>query len=159
MPITTPSNVSTERSLFAHSDRSAIRMASAMFMDQVLGVRCWVLGLDDLGVRLRLDKSNRLKFHETSKNSSRHSENRAGRRNLRPKTHHRTPFAYNDLVGSRTGRSLSAFSDAGRGKSELRRAVCRITAGRPGSRPVDGKCHRKHTATAFAGWGKGEKVR
>ena len=36
----------------------------------------------------------------------------------------------------------------GGGKSELRRAVCRITSGRPGSSPVDGKCHRKHTAPA-----------
>src|SRR6267154_248678 len=34
------------------------------------------------------------------------------------------------------------------GKSELRRAVCRITSGKPGSSPVDGKCHRKHTAPA-----------
>jgi hypothetical protein len=34
------------------------------------------------------------------------------------------------------------------GKSELRRAVCRITSGRPGSSPVDGKCHRKHTASS-----------
>ena len=66
---------------------------------------------------------------------------------------------YNAFVGSRTGRSLPASSDAGRGKSELRRAVCRITSGTPGSSPVDGKCHRKHTASAFAGRGKGEKVR
>src|SRR3982074_1081677 len=31
-PMTTPSKVNTERSLFAHSDWSAIRMASAMFI-------------------------------------------------------------------------------------------------------------------------------
>jgi len=49
---------------------------------------------------------------------------------------------YNVPVGSRTGRSLSQ----GRGKSELRRAVCRITSGRVESSPFDGKCHRKHTA-------------
>jgi hypothetical protein len=42
----------------------------------------------------------------------------------------RSVLAYNDSVGSRTGRSLSALSGAGRGKSELRRAVCRITSGR-----------------------------
>ena len=31
------------------------------------------------------------------------------------------------------------------GKSELRRAVCRITSGVPVSRPEYGQCHRKHT--------------
>ena len=71
-------------------------------------------------------------------------------------------------VGSRIGRSLPTTNAGlyraawpGRGKSELRRAVCRITSGRPGSGPVgvqetpdetenriDGKCHRKHTAPA-----------
>jgi hypothetical protein len=56
---------------------------------------------------------------------------------------------YNGGVGSWTGRSLPASSDAGRGKSELRRAVCRITSGRVGSSPFDGKCHRKHTAPVF----------
>src|SRR5690242_8990632 len=45
MPITTPSSVSTERSLFAHSERSAIRMASAMFMERALGVRLGTAGL------------------------------------------------------------------------------------------------------------------
>ena len=66
---------------------------------------------------------------------------------------------YNDPVGSWTGRSLPASADAGRGKSELRRAVCRITSGRPGLSPSDGKCHRKHTARFFTDVGKGEKVR
>src|SRR5260370_33788862 len=33
------------------------------------------------------------------------------------------------------------------GKSELRRAVCRITSGRTGSSSFDGKCHREHTAS------------
>ena len=33
-----------------------------------------------------------------------------------------------------------------RGKSELRRAVCRITSGRVALRPFDGKCHREDTA-------------
>src|SRR5580704_9032841 len=49
MPITTPSRVSTERSLLAHSERSAIRMASAMFMGgrQTSGV-----GPQTLDVRL-----------------------------------------------------------------------------------------------------------
>src|SRR5580692_10194262 len=61
------------------------------------------------------------------------------------------PVLYNDQVGSWTGRSLPAFlletaGTAGRGKSELRRAVCRITSGRADSSPFDGKCHRKHTA-------------
>jgi len=55
---------------------------------------------------------------------------------------------YNEPVGSRTGRSLSKD----RGKSELRRAVCRITSGRAPALveagPFDGKCHRKHTARA-----------
>src|SRR5215475_5367920 len=55
---------------------------------------------------------------------------------------------YNLFVGSWTGRSLPVLSGAGRGKSELRRAVCRITSGRMGSSPFDGKCHRKHTAAA-----------
>jgi len=32
------------------------------------------------------------------------------------------------------------------GKSELRRAVCRITSGIPASKLEDGQCHRKHTA-------------
>ena len=71
---------------------------------------------------------------------------------------HFAPIEYNDLVGSWTGRLLSTSSDGGRGKSELRRAVCRITSGRPGLSPVDGKYHRKHTASA-ARLGKGEKVR
>ncbi len=33
-----------------------------------------------------------------------------------------------------------------RGKSELQRAVCRITSGKVVSRPLDGKCHREYTA-------------
>src|SRR5271166_1813247 len=55
-----------------------------------------------------------------------------------------TRLHYNKYVGSRTGRSLSQD----RGKSELRRAVCRITSGTAGSSRLDGKCHRKHTARA-----------
>jgi hypothetical protein len=35
--MTTPSKVSTERSLFAHNDRNAILIASVMFMGQVAG--------------------------------------------------------------------------------------------------------------------------
>src|ERR1700681_2792871 len=38
-PITTPSKVSAERSLFAHNDRNAILMASVMFMAQGASVR------------------------------------------------------------------------------------------------------------------------
>ena len=34
----------------------------------------------------------------------------------------------------------------GRGKSGLRRAVCRITSGTWASKPRDGQCHRKQTA-------------
>ena len=51
----------------------------------------------------------------------------------RPTTHDQgrfPPLAYNVQVGSRTGRSLS-FRKGWGGKSELRRAVCRITSGRP----------------------------
>src|ERR1700674_6131202 len=38
-PITTPSKVSAERSLFAHNDRNAILMASVTFIGQGAGVR------------------------------------------------------------------------------------------------------------------------
>src|ERR1700729_288480 len=55
---------------------------------------------------------------------------------------------YNGLVGSRTGRSLLQ----NRGKSELRRAVCRITSGRaPALLPAgsfDGKGPKKKNARA-----------
>jgi hypothetical protein len=37
-------------------------------------------------------------------------------------------------------------ASAGGGKSELRRAVCRITSGTEVSRPLDGQCNREHTA-------------
>src|ERR1700722_258987 len=49
-PITTPSTVSTERSLFAHRERSAMRMDSTMCMDQVFGVRSCVFWLQLLGL-------------------------------------------------------------------------------------------------------------
>jgi hypothetical protein len=53
-------------------------------------------------------------------------------------------------TGRRTGRSLPEIlaqaGVAGRGKSELRRAVCRITSGTRASKPADGECHRKYTA-------------
>src|SRR5579863_8357121 len=52
---------------------------------------------------------------------------------------------YNDQVGSRTGRPLPASSGARRGKSELRRAVCRITSGR--------------VAHPFAAFAKGWEIR
>ncbi len=48
---------------------------------------------------------------------------------------------------------------SGGGKSELRRAVCRITSGTGASRRRDGQCHREDTATARKREGKGEKVR
>ncbi len=54
-------------------------------------------------------------------------------------------------AGRRTGRSLPEGWEtrfAGGGKSELRRAVCRITSGTWASRPMDGQCHRKDTASA-----------
>src|ERR1700686_497010 len=38
-PITTPSKVSAERSLFAHNDRNAILMSSVIFMARSAGVR------------------------------------------------------------------------------------------------------------------------
>src|SRR5438128_2537459 len=41
---------------------------------------------------------------------------------------------------------FSGLSRAGRGKSELQRAMCQVTPGRPGSNRVDGKCHRENTA-------------
>ncbi len=44
--------------------------------------------------------------------------------------------------------ALAASSGEG-GKSELRIAVCRITSGRLTSKSVDGKCHRKHTASSL----------
>jgi hypothetical protein len=55
----------------------------------------------------------------------------------------------------------------GGGKSELRRAVCRITSGTDGLSHLDGKCNRERTALGWwlisvspqAAWGKGEKVR
>ena len=81
-------------------------------------------------------------------------------------------------AGRRTGRSLPEQASAcfGGGKSELRRAVCRITSGTRASRSVDGQCHRKDTASAtplrrasgrakqvrldgHSRRGKGEKVR
>src|SRR5271155_4694684 len=36
---------------------------------------------------------------------------------------------------------------SGGGKSELRRAVCRITSGTDGSSHLDGKCNRERTAS------------
>ena len=48
---------------------------------------------------------------------------------------------------------------AGGGKSELRRAVCRVTPGTAASRPRDGQCHRDDTASSGNRRGKGEKVR
>ena len=49
----------------------------------------------------------------------------------------------------------------GGGKSELRRAVCRITSGTEGSNPLDGQCNREGTASRKRERteGKGEKVR
>jgi hypothetical protein len=55
-PITTPSSVSTERSLFAHSERSAMRMDSAMFIGTGapgVGRRSSVFGLQPLDFGLR----------------------------------------------------------------------------------------------------------
>ena len=68
-------------------------------------------------------------------------------------------------TGRGTGRSLpEVFAQsraAGGGKSELRRAVCRITSGTWALKPMDGQCHRKDTASAtplsrpFLGPGRG----
>jgi len=46
----------------------------------------------------------------------------------------------------------------GGGKSELRRAVCRITSGTVGASRLDGQCNRKQTAklSAKSLSGKGE---
>src|SRR5580692_7023316 len=146
-PITTPSSVSTERSLFTHKDCSAIRMASAMFMDRAAAFR----------IRTR----HKTDFRRGRLSISLPAEGLPDRLwSFRPMAEARTPeVTYNDEVGSWTGRPLPASSDAGRGKSELHRAVCRITSGRPGSSPSDGKCHREYTARVFTDSGKGEKVR
>src|SRR6185437_9091219 len=49
------------------------------------------------------------------------------------------------------GRAIAAAQNlrvlSGGGKSELRRAVCRITSGTDGSSHPDGQCNRKHTAS------------
>src|SRR5580658_7364278 len=120
------------------------------------------------GFGLRQERSlsiARLRTSLTARESQIRCEavSRPAKRKLKPESRSLKPespaIAYNDCVGSWTGRSLSASSDAGRGKSELRRAVCRITSGRPGSSPSDGKCHRKYTALFFRDEGKGEKVR
>jgi hypothetical protein len=37
----------------------------------------------------------------------------------------------------------------GGGKSELRRAVCRITSGTAASRRLDGQCNREYTALSW----------
>src|SRR5580704_7251198 len=102
IPITTPSSVSTDRSLLAHSDRSAIRMASAMFMDR----------LPASGFRLPETRGafGRVKFNSLGLGIARKSgwgwkllrQPRAGSRE------DAAGIAYNDSVGSRTGRSLSA---------------------------------------------------
>jgi len=48
-------------------------------------------------------------------------------------------------------RRAGQAAQAGRGKSELHRAVCRITSGGRPSRAVYGKCHRKYTAPSNRG--------
>ena len=54
-----------------------------------------------------------------------------------------------------------AQASSGGGKSELRRAVCRITSGTAASRRLDGQCNREDTAlrSRKRPKGKGEKVR
>jgi len=42
---------------------------------------------------------------------------------------------------------IAAGRKPGGGKSELRRAVCRITSGIPVSKLEDGQCNRKQTAS------------
>jgi hypothetical protein len=66
----------------------------------------------------------------------------------RAKTQQPQPEGYNSAVGSWAGRSLFRVKWEG-GKSELQRAVCRITSGRLASRSADGKCHRKYTALSL----------
>ena len=58
----------------------------------------------------------------------------------------RTPgYPFTRKIGARMGTlGLRGWK---RGKSELHRAMCRITSGKVASRPLDGKCHREHTAT------------
>src|SRR4051794_39962242 len=55
------------------------------------------------------------------------------------------------MESKQVDRTVAAARKRGGGKSELRRAVCRITSGLPASRLEDGQCHRKHTASRLAG--------
>ena len=55
-----------------------------------------------------------------------------------------TSYWQEDRAVAAGGRAQARF--AGGGKSELRRAVCRITSGTWASKPMDGQCHRKYTA-------------
>src|SRR5215467_4883256 len=52
-------------------------------------------------------------------------------RSRRTKERDRIPNIYNDYVNRRAGRSLRSSQDGRGGKSELHRAVCRITSGTP----------------------------
>jgi len=55
-------------------------------------------------------------------------------------------FALSEGLVGYDARCRVSASESGRGKSELRRAVCRITSGIAASRPRDGQCHREYTA-------------
>src|SRR5271155_2412830 len=124
-PMTTPSRVRTERSLFAQSDCSAIFTAS----------------LNSIAL-------STLSTLETI-------SGKPPKRDL--------PCC---LIRSRTGFvrcvgytcSCRRLDDrcrlhrkvfGGGGKSELRRAVCRITSGTDGSSHLDGKCNRERTASGY----------
>ena len=56
--------------------------------------------------------------------------------------------AYHELAGGWAIAAGELQSSAGRGKSELRRAVCRITSGTEALKLRDGKCHREYTAAS-----------
>src|SRR5450432_1595792 len=119
--MTTPSSVRAERSLLPHSDWSAIRIASRRVME----IRRYQYGKGTGNVQSSSSLSpGGFKTGGDGK-----------REQLRPEIRPANiPLPYNHAVSSRTGRPL--FPQGEGGKSELRRAVCRITSGRLGSSPV-----------------------
>src|SRR5258708_8052335 len=96
-PMTTPSKVSTERSLFAHSDCNAMRMASPMFINRTSDLRPQTLDLKPQ----RRDQSNS-EFGD----AARHTDARSLMSEVGGPRSDACSFAYNDSVGSWTGRPL-----------------------------------------------------
>ncbi len=157
-PITTPSRVSTERSLFAHSDCSAMRMASSDVHG--IGRRTSGLGRAHLESMSRTQYS--LQVHALPPHGSRLFGRGRRQTAYRSRAVSGQRFSASHIMNvcRQPDRTVASrvFGRGRRGKSELRRAVCRITSGTPGLSLADGKCHRKHTARRQRR-GKGEKVR